>query len=444
MRRLGGILGLLVLIAGASAQQWSQSYEEGLKQAQASKWTEARAAFKQAIANRPEDTAGPTVLPGPITDRRTWRDGAPYSPNFLAAYAGYKGSDALQGADRTALLGEAAAEFEAVLKKGQNSPESFYFLNAIYVALGKNDERDKLEQRLLALGNKANFKVDREGITPQDQALVSAAFQRDPVVSPPIDPGTGGTTVPIVTNPNATPLTTPSTRTPIIPTKYALIIGNSESQIPETAVAFGGDSAQAVREALLTSCGYAEENVELVINATKEQILTTAAAMAERMPRGATLFLYFAGVGANLDNRDYLAGVDSQSITESSSMVAKADLYRPYMDKEAKIFAFYEAARPFSKSTRCFGSEIPRSGHIAQMQSTMPGMGIASSVRASKTIGLFTDAMVSVFTEERSNQFPISEFGWKVFYKIRGGQGGGGSQTPTLPVRVGLDDKAKF
>jgi len=446
MRRIGGIIGVLVIASGAVAQQWSQSYEAGLTAIGGGKWADARAAFKQAITNRPEDTPNPTILPGPINDRRQWRNGAPYSPNFLAAYSGLKAADALAGTDRAALLNEVALEFEGLLKKNQNSQETFYFLNKIYVQLGKNAEREKLEEKLTSLGNKANFKVDVSGMTPTDQAEVNAAFQRTgPVVSPPVEntggTGTGGT---VVTPPSGgSPLSVSGTRVGIIPTKYALIIGNAESQIAENVVPFAGDSAQAVREAIVTSMGYDEANVELVINATKEQILASASGLAERIPAGSTVLIYFAGVGTNLDGKDYLAGVDSQGMTESSTMVSKMDLYRFFMAKEANIFAFFESARPSARG-RFFGSEVPMTGRVSQMQSTMPGAGIASMVRAGKTIGLFTDAMVSVIIEERSNQFPIMEFGWKVFYKIRGGQGGGQRQTPTLPVRVGLDDKVKF
>lgn len=446
MRRIVGVFAMLALLGVANAQQWQQVYADGLKAAQGGKWSEARTAFKQAIAFRPEDTANPTVMPGPINERRTWRDGAPYSPNFLAAYSGFKASGALTGADRTALLNEVANEFEAVLKKSQHSPEAYFFLNNTYVQLGDNDRREKLEQRLSALGNKVNFKVDREGVTPEDQTAVNTAFQRTgPVVSPPVD-NQGTVTNPPV-NPNNPTLPTANvgfgTRVGTIPTKFALLIGNGESRIADRAMPFAADSAQMIRETLITSSGYAEENVDLVLNATSEQIMKSAAALAERMPRGATVMIFFAGVGANLSGKDYLAGVDSQSITESASMVAKSELYKVFVAKEANIFAFFEASRPIAKG-RFFGSEVPMYGRVAQMQATMPGTDILSSVRQGKTVGLFTDAMASVFTEERSNQFPIMEFGWKVFYKIRGGEGGGGSQTPTLPVRVGLDDKAKF
>lgn len=448
MRRTIGVLGLLALMGVAHAQQWVQVYADGLKAAQSGKWSEARTAFKQSVAYRPEDTASPTVMPGPINERRTWRDGAPYSANFLAAYSGFKAAGALSGNDRTALLNEVANEFEALLKKAQHSPETYFFLNNVYVQLGDNDRREKLEQRLSAVNGKVNFKVDREGVTPEDQSAVNAAFQRQiPVVSPPVDNQGGTTNPPVNPNPNQNPTQGPltgfGTGVGKIPTKYALLIGNGESQIPDRAISYATDSAQMIRESLVTSSGYMEENVELVLNATNEQIMKSAKALAERMPTGATIMIYFAGVGANLSGKDYLAGVDSQSITDSASMVAKSDLYKVFVAKEANVFAFFEAARPFDKG-RCFGTEIPKSGHIAQMQATMPGSEIISSVRQGKTVGLFTDALAAVLTEERSNQFPIMEFGWKVFYKIRGGEGGGGVQTPTLPVRVGLDDKAKF
>src|SRR5579885_2818833 len=86
-----GMICLVALLAGvASSQSWNAAYDAGLRAARAEQWAEARKDFQQAAAYRPEDVSAATVLPGPPTEQRRWRNGAPYSPNFLAAYSEYK------------------------------------------------------------------------------------------------------------------------------------------------------------------------------------------------------------------------------------------------------------------------------------------------------------------------------------------------------------------
>jgi hypothetical protein len=55
---------------------------------------------------------------------------------------------------------------------------------------------------------------------------------------------------------------------------------------------------------------------------------------------------------------------------------------------------------------------------------------------------------VGVLAEIRSNQIPIQEFGWQVFYRMRragtGNFGGGSNQTCTLPVLINIGSDAKF
>ncbi|MEQ1820937.1 MAG: caspase family protein [Fimbriimonadaceae bacterium] len=454
MRRIFCIV-LASVAALGGAQQWSSTYDAGLTAARALKWMDARSAFKQAAAFRTDDVATPTTLPGPVTERRTWRNGSPYSPNFLAAYAGFKASDALSGEDRSKLLKDVCGEFETILSKNQLSAETFFFLNNVYVQLAETEKRLKLEERLTSTNNKLTWKVDLEPVTPEDQSAVNAAFQRSvPIVSPPsVSPKTGqgtgagaGTTT--TTNPTqapiggGTPLASFSGRVPTIATKYALIVGNSESRIQDVKLPFASDSAQALRESLVSSCGYPEANIELVLNATRDQMLSTAKALAERMPKGSTVFVYFAGVGSNLDGKDYLAGVDSASLTESGSMLSKRELYTIFNRREASVFAFFEVNRPSMKG-RIFGTDTPDVGPVSQMQGTSPEKEVYSTVHDGKEIGLFTYSLVSLFSEVRSNQIPIMEFGWKVFDKIRT-IGGGGKQTPTLPGRTGLDPAARF
>lgn len=451
VRSVSVMLAVFAMAALGVAQSWSTSYEEGLQNARAGLWVEARQAFQQAAAYRPEDYSGATLLPGPVSERRQWRSGAPYSPNFMAAYSAYRAAEALgPGEQRSNLLKTAAQEFEALLAKRQFSRETFYFLNAIYVELGDTAKAQTLEGTYAEAGN-AGWKVDTEVVAPDDLAAIQQGMPAggvktvkagaDSVDIKASDLGdtagsaTGGFVAPIVG------------RVAPLATKFALVIGNSEGRLPQGGLAFGADDAAHVREALITHGGYPEGNVDLVANATSAQILASARAMAQRVAEGNTVTIFFAGVGVNLDGKDYLAGIEAQSATESSGMVAKSELYRLFMAKGAKIFAFYEANRPIVQG-RYFGMETPLVGAIAQSQATLPGDTVYSSVREGKPIGVYGEAMASVLSEMRSNRIPILEFGWQVFYRIRrgdtGATGGASQQTPTLPVLSNMASDARF
>src|ERR1044072_9589076 len=119
-RRVFFVVVFALLGAMASAQSWMASYENGLKAARKGNGGAPRAAFQEAIAMRPEDTGNATRLPGPVTERRNWRNGAAYSPNFLAAYSEYRvGLAAATMEDAKPHFQTAASEFEAHITKGQ-------------------------------------------------------------------------------------------------------------------------------------------------------------------------------------------------------------------------------------------------------------------------------------------------------------------------------------
>lgn len=448
-RMRGGLVaaGLMMVMGHAFAQGWTGTYDAGLAALRAQKWAEARTSFKAALAYRPEDSATATTLPGPISERRQWRNGSPYSANFLASYAGFKAAQATTGDARTTLLDEVAREFEAALAKGQYANETFFFLNDIYQQQGATEKKLALQAKYQEVSSKLTWKLDKEGMTPED--IAAANPQATPTGPQPIGT-TPTTTTPPTTNPTTTTLPTTGTslpgsaigRVPAVGTKFALIIGNSDSKIPNSQVNFGADDGQAIREALVSHAGYPEENVDLILNATKEQILAGAKALSDRMPAGSTLFLYFTGVGANLDGKDFLAGVDTEMVTDGNSMVAKMDLYKLFMAKEAKIFAFFQASRPVERG-RYFGQEIPMYGRIAQVQATMQGGQVFANMKNGKPMGIYTEAFITALSEIRSNQIGITEFGWQVFYKLRGGSGGS-SQTCTLPVLIQLGADAPF
>ena len=450
------VLGWCALATGAIAQGWSGAYDAGLTAAKAGKWSEARVAFKQAVAYRPDDVSGETLLPGSITDRRKWRNGAPYSPNFLAAYAGYKQALTLAGDDRTAVLNEVSAEFEALLAKGQLSHGSFFYLNQIFVQSGNTEKRLALEKQFAEAQGKVTWRIDAEGMAPEDAAAINQTVPGNPQKPSTSTAGVinaadlnkpknvvtvnAGAGTPAQINPTVGPVAG-------IANKYAIIIGQAESKVPEMGLPFASDDAQRVREALQAHAGYLDSNIDLIINATAEQIRASVKAMAARVPEDATVFIYFTGVGVNLDGRDFIAGVDTQTLTDTASMVAKSEIYAEFMKKGGKVFAFFQAARPVNGG-RYFGSEVPMVGRIAQMQATLPGSSVQGYVRNGKNVGLFTDALAGCLGELRSNQIPIQEFGWQVFYRMRRGDtgksGGGSNQTCTLPVLVNMSSDARF
>jgi hypothetical protein len=454
--RLWVVLLGIALAGMASAQAWMSAYESGLKAARALQWMEARQHFQQAAAYRPEDVATPTTLPGPVTEQRRWRGGAPYSPNFLAAYSAYRA--ALESPDQTRreqLLRTAAEEFEALMARGQASPETFFFLNEGYLLLGQEQQRQQLATRFANMRGRIVWRVDTEVVAPDELARIDTGVRTQPAATDNViraedlaRPG-AGTTTPLVRAGDRA-LETPATvfgRVQPLTNKYALIIGNAEGQLREGSVPFAADDAMRVREALVAFGGYMEHNIDVVVNASAAEIMAAARALAERVPERGTVFLYFSGVGSNLDGRDFLAGVDASSITDSSAMVAKSDLYRLFMQRGASIFAFFQAARPLVGG-RYFGMEVPLVGSLAQVQATLPGEGVFSTVKGGRQVGLFTDALTMVMAEFRSNQIPIQEFGWQLFYRLRRGDagttGGGARQTPTLPVLTHMGTDARF
>lgn len=440
------VLALSACISGA--QSWIGEYDKGLDAAKKGDWSAARAAFQQAVAFRPEDTDKPTRLPGPVTEQRLWRDGVPYSPNFLAAYASYRTGVAAKDQDRSTAFQQASTEFEMLIQKGQGSREAFYFLNLIYTNLGDTAKRQALEAKFAGMGAKSFWKVDTSIVTPEERAAIESV---------------GGTKTgdPTVTKiPNSTGVSQPTAKAnsgtglnplvgPVSPVanKYALIIGNGDSKIQDMAIPFAADDAQRMREALIVNAGYPEANVDLVLNATGDQIMKSAAALAERIGDDSTVFIYFGGAGVNVNGKDLLAGIDTESAMDSGTMVSKSDLFKLFLNKGARVFSFFQTNRPITNG-RYFGSEIPMVGQLAQVQATMPGEKAQGYVQNGKLTGLFTNAMIRVMAEQRSNQLPILEFGWQIFYKMRrgdtGSTGGSSRQTCTLPVLTNLASDARF
>ncbi|MBX3095984.1 MAG: caspase family protein [Fimbriimonadaceae bacterium] len=425
--------GLLTAALGA-AQSWRTAYEQALTAATQNKWAEAREGFLNAVAMRPEDVSDATVLPGPPTQRDVWRGGSPYSPNFGAAYSAYRA--ALAESDdvpRQGLLQTAAMEFGTLLDKGQRSAETFYFLHQIYVILNDAAMQREVEERRMN-AQVISWKVDTSFLSPEEKSALAQLTGTAQPTQPtqPIIPGD-----PTTTNVNPTVPVNVADRVPVKPNKYALVIGNSESLMTNQGMEFATNDAMLIHDTLVQHAGYADDNVIVIQNGTAADIMAQATALAERMEQDGTLVLFFAGAGFNIDGKDYLAGVDATSPTDTSMMVGKVDMMRPFIAKGTQVFMFFEVRRP-NMSGRYFGQEIPLIGSFSQMQATIPGGDVYGLVRNGSLNGIFARSMANILALYRTNQVPLSEYGWQVFNDMRRGgsatTAAGGSMTPTLPT----------
>ena len=433
-----GIVGI-ALTGIAFGQAWTSTYDAGLKAAKQGKWEEARKDFKASKAIRADDTDKATMLPGPVTEQRKWRNGAAYSPNFLAAYCEYRLAMGAAGDSANGHIRTASDELEGLINKKQVSKEAVSILYSIYSKTNAADKKKALAAKI----STPNWKVDNEIMTPEE---LSAMNTGGGAAS-----GNGGIIAVVdaaqLNNTNTTNPASPGSIVPSLPNKYALIISNGDNKLPGLQLTHAVDDAAVLKETLSNSAGYDSANIQVVSNSTAANILAAAKALAAKMPAESTLFFFYTGAGANIDGRDWLAGVNTEIATDTSSMVKKWDVLLPFVQKGISIFAFYQSPRPLVGGA-AFGQEEPKSGRISQMQSTMTGESVYSIFKGGKTVGVFADAVCDVITELHSNAIPISEFGWAVFYKIRrgsGGESGGGSkQTPTLPVLQFLSSNSRF
>ncbi len=436
MRRLiTGIVGLAITSI-ALGQSWTGAYDAGLKAAKGNKWEAARKAFLQAKAYRQEDTDKPTMLPGPVTEQRKWRNGSPYSPNFLAAYSSYRIGMEAKGDEATSSLNTAADELETLINKKQVSREAVFYLNAIYGRLNQPNKKSALAAKL----SDPTWKVDDEIIAPEDLSAMNVGI-------------TSVTNSGIVSTVDASKLGSPMNTgiaggpVPVVSTKYALIISNGDNKLPGQTLSHAVEDANMLKDTLTTTAGYNVDNIVIVTNANAAKMAAAAKDLATKMPAEATLFFFYTGAGANVDGRDWFASPATEIATDTSSMLRKTELFAPFTTKGISVFAFYQVPRP-AIGGHYFGEEELKSGRVSQMQSTMTDGAVYSIFRGGKTVGVFADAISQVLTDLHSNAVPIGDFGWAVFRKIRQGgvgeSGGGSRQTPTLPVLQFLSANSRF
>ena len=443
-----------LLSASALAQSWSGPYQRALDLAKAGDWPGARAEFQNAIAQRGRDESGPIRLPSPITDPILWRGGSAYSPKFGAGYSLYRlGLATVDNAERTKHLLSAVDELEAQMQQSGRSLEALYVLDQCWFLLRDADKRRAVQALRSELGA-SPLKIDQDILDPADRqniAQVREASTPAPQGGPAPQGAPGVTVTPVNAadiNPVAGSQTGPAlTITPVVRSKYALIIGNAESRLPEGRMESATGDAAMIQTSLVQFGGYDPANVELLNNATSAQIRTVAQALAERMDEDGTVMIYFAGMGVNVAGRDWLAGVEASFVEDSASMVSKTELVRTFARKGARVFSFFQVDRPV-RNGFYFGREAILDASYSQMMSTIEGGRNFSLVQAGERRGVFASSMALSLRQFQNSQgqIPIWEFAWSVIENLSNGQGlgGGAPQTPTLPWLNFLDQTSSF
>jgi len=430
------------------AQNWDQSYQTGLKAGHAGHWMEARQAFLAAEKDRAGDSPKASTLPGSPTDPQRWRDGAPYSPNFLAAYCAYRaGLNSNDLAQQTQLFNTAAGEFSHLLTNGECSRDAFFFLDVIYSRLGDQTKRQALADLAKKQAKHLTWKVDEEIVAPEEVAAISVAgigtnqMEAGPGHVPSINPSQ------ISAPPVEAGAALPTPATGVVTGKYALVVGESGTKLGPSQLPYAATDVATVKDSLVNYAGYPANNVVTCVDAPAAGIMEAAKKLATQVPQDGVVLIYFVGPGANLHGKDYLAGADAESLDDPTTMVGKIDLFNLFFAQGARIFAFFEVNRPILNST-FFGSEALRSGAASQMEATIPDSTLTSLMYKGNQVGLFALSFANVLADLRSSRVPIREFGWLVYKAMRTGNSGtdGGSspQTPTLPMFNMLASDARF
>ena len=403
-------------------QKWVKPYDQAIGFARRDMWAEAREKFLECAKIRADDTDRPSTLGSGVTDRRPWRDGAPYSPNFGMAYSSFKlAAEAADAPTRKARLKDAIGGFEALVAKGQTSAETLIFLAACQAAADDLKASQTTQEKLAALDRAKAFKIDAT-ILEIDDARTMIASGTDVTSG-----GVGSIPIPAAGNPFGF--------VPVLDFKYGLVIGNSKG----TRHTFAHADADYVKDSLVKNAGYGEANVKVLKDATVAAIIATANTIADVLPENGVVFIFFSGAGERgADGKDYFIGADGERITKEA-------FYAPFVKKGATVFAFLQIDRPKNADGSVFGSERLLVGKVAQCHGSAPGELCGSGTFEGANHGLYAGAIAETLNKMRSNRIAILDFAWAVFDKTRkGADGNMGGQTPTLPVFTNIGGSAKF
>lgn len=408
-----------VISVSALAQKWDTEYMKGLAATKRGDWVSARQAFLEAIASRPEDSDKPSQVGSSLAERRPWRDGAPYSPNFAAAYCAFKmAANSANPDERKALLSKAIGEFRALIDKGQVSAESLLFLAAALNADNRAQDASEVQERLAQLDLAKAFKVDREVIEFDDMRILGGVLR-----------GTGDVDTSRITLPGAD---NPMGIVPALDHKYALLIGITDGGFP-----FAEADVELLKNALVRHAGYSEQRVTTLVNPSPSDFTGATKALADALPDGGTVFIYFTGPARlSAEGRDEIG-------LAGDAWVSKHELYSSFVPKGANIFVFFQVDRKFSNTGQVFGWDLPQVGKIAQSMGAAPGEVCNQVAYEGRMHGAYTVGIAQVLAKMRNNRIAIGEFVWAVFDAVRKGTGGG-AQTPTLPIYIGMTSTSRF
>lgn len=419
VKRLVLVVAIAALGVSAIAAKWDSEYMKGLAAAKRGDWVAARQAFLEAISARADDTAKASQVGTSLAERKPWRDGAPYSPNFAAAYCAFKmAANSGNTEERKELLAKAIGEFRALIEKGQESAESLLFLAAALNADNRAQEAAPVQERLARLDVAKAFKVDREVIEFDDLRILGGILR-----------GTGDVDTAPISLPGAD---NPFGIVPALDHKYALLIG-----VSDRGFTFADADVDLLKDSLVKHAGYAEHRVTTLKNPSHAEFSAAVKALAEALPDGGTVFIYFTGPARQDAN-----GRDEVGLT-GGTWISKHDLYSSFVPKGANIFAFFQVDRKIGSEGRVFGSDLPQVGKIAQSMGAAPGELCNQVAHEGAMHGAYTVGIAQVLAKMRNNRIAIGEFVWAVFDAVRKGTGGG-AQTPTLPIYIGMTSTSRF
>jgi len=438
-RLVFGVVGVVCLGANgfsqAADEPWVLAYSQGLAAAKAGNWTAARAAFQSAAQSRAGDLSGATVFDEGPTRKIQWRKGAPYSPNFGAAYAEYRLAMASSDpAAAKAMYETAAAELNALRQKGGASVAVYYVLQAAYAAAGQSPKQEEVQKELGLKRDQGllTFRVDTEVMTSED--LVAART---------LDGSQGAVTT--VGNQPATP----GDRIPFNANKYAVLIGVTKyngyfADVPNAVI-----DCNMLAESLTKNAGYAPDHILVLAEPTYEQMLTGITNFVSKLPPEATVFFFYAGAGVvnPTDKADYLVPSGVTSATAYETYVKKTDLLAVLAPKANYTIAFFEVDRLADANKNFWGSSRPEYGSFALANACLEGQRSLAQVTSKGWTGLFAAAGTRALNLMRGAKINAKEFIFKVNEEIldqNSSSDRGQSQTPTLPMNTLLGDETTF
>ncbi|MEP0767617.1 MAG: caspase family protein [Fimbriimonadia bacterium] len=445
-RRLLTLILVLVLAlpAAVSGQEpWVAPYLEGLKAAKEKDWGTARGAFEAAIAIRAEDSGSQVWFKRGPTQRDLWRGGAPYTPNFAAAYCTYRlAVESGDGAVARSHYEDAAKRLAALLSKEQFAPLIYSLLVASYTAMG--DEAKKTEvlsdyaQKRAA--NLLKVRVDTEFVLPEDLAATKK-LNGTPQT------GSGETTGPKPAVPSDLATAGP---VPFNPLKHAILIGNSRYHGSIGDVPNAINDCYLMRDALTKHAGYDPANVVILAEPTYEEMLAGVQQFAAKLPPGAIVFFFYTGAGRvnTADKVDYLIPNGAPNRDAFSSFVRKNDLLYMFVGKAERTIAVFQVDRLQEPNGMCFGDDLPVGGSIAYVRACMTGERCQTKLTASGINGLWASAAAWVLENRmRGPRIAIESFCWEILDRVLSVNTGARAesrQTPLLPNYSLLSQDATF